>query len=126
MSSGLYYRHSDTRVQQNVAMPRPLPIVLADNIQRLKDAHPEIQGVQENLEKRSGAGQATISKALNPKDLPGKGGAALKTVSAIAKGLDVPPFVLLVDMTDPEVRAEQIRHLLSLADELLRLDRNPV
>lgn len=128
LSRPALYRHADTRIRQNVAMSRPLQVVLADNVQRLKDAHPEIQGVQENLEKRSGAGQATISAALNPRSngLAGKAGPTLKTVGALAKGLDVPPFVLLVDMVDPEVRADQIRHLLSLADHLLRLDRDPV
>lgn len=94
-------------------MARPLPEVLAENVQRLMDAHPEIQGRQETLEERSGAGQATISRVLNPAgDIAGKGGATLKTVAALAKGLDVPAFVLLVDLKDPDAKAALVRHLL--------------
>lgn len=63
---------------------------------------------QEWLESRSGLGQTTISRVLN------QGGAAtLDTIAALAKGLGVLPWELLVD--DEETRQTIIRRFLTPA-----------
>jgi transcriptional regulator with XRE-family HTH domain len=88
-------------------MPRPLREVLAENVQRFMDAHPDIRGRQESLEARSGKGQTTVSRVMRQ-----GGGATLDTLEGLAKGLDVPAWVLLFDANSPEALADLARRLL--------------
>lgn len=105
-ASGTFYPPPDRAIRDNAGVTNDeLREVLARNVQARIDADPALQ-VQENLEKRSGLGQATISRVLN------SGGAAtLDTIAALARGIGCQPWELLVD--DEATRAEAMRRMLS-------------
>lgn len=99
------YPPSGITIRDNLGVTNEeLRRVLARNVQARIDADPALQ-VQENLEKRSGLGQATISRVLNV-----GGAATLDTVAALARGIGCQPWELLVD--DDATRAEALRRMI--------------
>ena len=104
---GINYQQPDTKVMLNGNMhkvPRPfkaLPLrnTIAENIKTLMLCTPALE-TQEKLSKKTGIGQATLSRTLNAATWPSS-----KIIEKIAKAFRIEPWQLLVPGFQPRSSA---------------------
>lgn len=94
--------------------PRPITRILADNLKRLMDEHPDVRGNQSALARRSKVPQTVIGYMLSPnKRAPTQKGLSspkLDSIDRVARALGVQTWQLIYpDPTARPVSVEEIR-----------------
>lgn len=81
--------------RQDDPMQKSLRLVLAENVRALKKRHPELGGLRA-WSKKIGVGEATLHRIVNA-----QAGIRLDSIEAVARGFNLPPWMLLIDGLDP-------------------------